>query len=560
MIGSMKEMEKKLAERGRPPLFDAAAHPWMRSPLLPLAGSLLSGVLLALCYPPHGNATLVFVALVPLLYAVQSATARRAAVLGLLSGFVFFVLSLAWLRNLTGAVEGWGMKASAWLGYAVLAAYCALYFVPFAVAAALGVRQWVGGNVRRNLRFMFATTMVWTGAEYLRGTLFTGFPWNPLGNTQYANPTIIQIAAWGGVAVVSAYIVWMNTAIFVTFRQYTHGTRAKKYRPHFELMLGILPVALAVMHGMNTLFNRPPLLQTARVALVQPNIPQTEKWDEEKDRQIRETLGRLSADAIGRAAAEAERKPDLLIWPETALPGFLRASRPDYDLVRNTVAAAQVPLLVGTMDFGLVGERTIYHNSSILIGAGGVEVAKYDKQHLVPFGEYVPFPGMLRKFTPIPVDCAPGRQATLMPLAEGASFSVLICFEDTVAPLAAKAARAGARWLVNQSNDAWFDPSAQSEQHLAHAVFRCIENRIPMVRCCNTGVSCFIDAYGNIGRELEVRTEGVAVGELHPRPVGLASTFYTRHPNLFAQLALLVGATALYILRARERKQQKTGT
>ncbi|MBT8045537.1 MAG: hypothetical protein KJN67_00090, partial [Pontiella sp.] len=232
-------------------------HPIVGSSILPVAASILSGILLALGFPGYGKATVVFVALVPLMFAVQSASVKKASWLGLLSGFVFFMMSLSWLRFLTGTVEGLGLKISALLGYAVLALYCALYFIPFAIAVALGVKQWAGDNLWKNVRLMFALTMVWVGSEYLRGVLFTGFPWNPLGVALYGSPAIIQIAEWGGVSVVTAYIVWMNAGLLITIRQYSHGTRGRKYRPHLELMLGILPLALSMAYGMNTLFNRP---------------------------------------------------------------------------------------------------------------------------------------------------------------------------------------------------------------------------------------------------------------------------------------------------------------
>jgi apolipoprotein N-acyltransferase len=548
MLGLLDKTERKQdAGHVERPVFEFK-HPFFRSPWLPVFGSILSGLLLALGFPGFGQTTLVYVALVPLMFSVQSASAKKAAGLGLLSGFVFFMLSLSWLRNLAGTVEGLGLKVSAMLGCAALALYCALYFIPFALAVSMGTKQWAGNQVWKNIRLMFSLSMVWVGCEYLRGVLFTGFPWNPLGVTQYANPAIIQVAEWGGVHLVSACIVWMNAAVFITFRQYTHGVRMKKYRPHFELMLGILPIALSIAYGLNVLFNVPELYDSVSVALVQPNIPQTEKWDEHKDRQIRETL-----EVLTHAAMRLDGT-DLVIWPETAVPDFVRTSRESYDLVTRMTASG-IPLLVGSMDVDFSESGRIYRNSSILFGQDGAEIAKYHKQHLVPFGEYVPFPKLMRKFTPIAVDFAGGEGSTLLPLHGSAPFSVLICFEDTVAPLALKATRAGARWLVNQTNDAWFDPSAQSEQHLAHAVFRCVENRIPMARCCNTGVSCIINAYGNIQRSLDVRTKGFMSGTLNPRPIGLEKTFYTRTGNPFPKVALFAGATVFFVLRSKTRAQ-----
>jgi apolipoprotein N-acyltransferase len=541
MIGSFKEMDRKRRERGfEPP--KATQHPVFQSMYLRVFGSVFTGVLLALAFPGFGKSTLVYTALVPLLFAVQSVSVKRAAWLGMLSGFVFFVISLSWLHNLTGMVEGAGLRISALLGYGVLALYCALYFIPVSIVAALGARRWVGGNLQKNVRYMVALTAVWVGSEYLRGFLFTGFPWNPLGVSQYANPTIIQIAQWGGVYLVSASIVWMNVAIFITFRQYTHGIRLSKYRPHFELMIGLLPIALSIMHGMNTLFNKTEPGRGVNVALVQPNIQQSAKWDDAKDQEIRVRLEELTEQVTRLAGL------DLVIWPETAVPDFIRSSVKSYDLVAR-LAMQGTPLLVGTMDFTASDAGIRYYNSSILFDTNGNEIGKYDKQHLVPFGEYVPLPGLMRKFTPVQVDFGHGSGSTLLPLKGEDSFSVLICFEDTVAPLAVNAVRAGARWLVNQSNDAWFDPSPQSEQHLAHAVFRCVENRVPMARCCNTGVTCFIDAYGAVRRSIDIRTAGFTASVIHPRSVGAELTFYTRYGDLFARGCLLIGAAVFYILR-----------
>ena len=235
--------------------FDQGSHPLFQSAVLPVFGSLCSGVLLALSFPGFGYSSFAYIGLVPLMFAVQSASAKKAAKLGLLAGFIFFTISLFWLHNLTGMVEGGALKASAVLGYAILALYCGLYFIPPAVTVAICIKRWGGDSWRTNLRLMFSVTMVWVGSEYVRGFLFTGFPWNPLGVSQYASPVLIQVAEWGGVSIVSACIVWMNTALFITLRQYTHGMRLKKYRAHVELMVGMLPIALSAAYGLNILFN-----------------------------------------------------------------------------------------------------------------------------------------------------------------------------------------------------------------------------------------------------------------------------------------------------------------
>ncbi len=546
----MKNEEVKTDSNQGSPLSRKSIRPTFQFPGLSILGSLLSGILLALSFPGFGNSSLAFIGLVPLMFAVQSVSCRKAALLGLLAGFVFFMLSMGWLHNLTGTVAGVALKASALLGYAVLALYCALYFIPVAITVSICVKRWGVRGIRTNVRLMFSVTMVWVAAEYLRSFLFTGFPWNALGVSQYASPVLIQIAEWGGVYIVSAGIVWMNTALFVTLLQYIHGVRARQYRPHGELMIGLLPIALSVAYGLHTFFDQPVPSESIQVALVQPNIPQTEKWDREKDQQIRNTL-----EVLTETAARIDRL-DLIIWPETALPDFVRISEPSQDLVWR-MSQLGCPLLVGSMDLEYSESTRTYYNSSILFGTNGAAVVKYDKQHLVPFGEYVPFPMLMKKFTPIAVDFARGTESTLISLQDKAPFSVLICFEDIVAPLSVKAVRNGARWLVNQTNDAWFDPGSQSEQHLAHAVFRCIENRVPMARCCNTGITCTIDAFGTVTRNLEPRASGFAVNEIHPRPDGLQKTFYTRHSDAFAKFALLASATVVFALRSKGRTQRE---
>ena len=174
----------------------------------------------------------------------------------------------------------------------------------------------------------------------------------------------------------------------------------------------------------------------------------------------------------------------------------------------------------------------------------------YYKQHLVLFGEYIPFEGknpLINALTPIGSSFTPGRTATVFKRpGDGRGFSVLICFEDSLPYLARRAARAGATWLVNQTNDSWFDPDCGSAQHLANAVFRCIETRLPMLRCANTGITCAIDAAGHITGALAPRTVGFQVAEIVPADPARAATFYVRFGDLFAQ-ACLTGSIALFI-------------
>jgi apolipoprotein N-acyltransferase len=220
----------------------------------------------------------------------------------------------------------------------------------------------------------------------------------------------------------------------------------------------------------------------------------------------------------------------------------------------NRLTRDEIPLLVGTMDFSDGPQGRELHNSSLLFDGSLEAVGTYHKQHLVPFGEYVPFPNLFRSMSPLDVDFTAGEASTLFRLPEKAPFSVLICFEDTMGALARRAVQGGARWLINQTNDAWFDPSFQSEQHLAHAIFRCVENRVPMVRSCNTGVTSIIDSFGRVNRRLEPQTSGFLVGTVHPALQEQKQTHYTRWGDRFAQAMGVAGGVALLLLGWRVRK------
>ena len=296
-------------------------------------------------------------------------------------------------------------------------------------------------------------------------------------------------------------------------------------------MLGLIPIALSIVFGLHIIFGEYVIGKPVHVGLLQPNIPQVDRRDMNTSKDIHDRLKMLSLTAL------KVRDLDLLVWPETALPGYVRLSFSCKKLVRE-VASENVPLLVGSMDVDDIdGQRHIF-NSSLLFNGNDEPITTYNKQHLVPFGEYVPFEKLLRSITPLDIDFTAGTEQTLFKLDSNPAFSVLICFEDTKANLARDAVRKGARWIINQTNDAWFDPSFQSEQHLAHSVFRCVENRIPMVRSCNTGVTAIIDSFGRVERRLAPLTSGFLIGTVYPDPHTLHKTIYTEVGDLFSKTML----------------------
>jgi apolipoprotein N-acyltransferase len=241
-----------------------------------------------------------------------------------------------------------------------------------------------------------------------------------------------------------------------------------------------------------------------------------------------------------------------VVWPETAVPDDILRSRRSYDLVSGLLTNG-VPILVGSMDTEWIGDyRPVHYNSSFLFEPDQGPLQGYDKRHLVLFGEYVPlqrFLPFMTAMTPIQASFTPGSTSTVFRLEEpDITFSALICFEDTVAHLARESVRNGARLLINQTNDAWFDVSAASRQHMAQCVFRCVENRVPAVRVGNTGVSCCIDPYGRVYDVLEKKDGGTVfpgfknTSVLVPPP-DRAPTFYTRKGDMLGGSAAMLSVT-----------------
>ncbi len=511
--------------------------------LFPIIASICTGVLLFLSFPPFEFSFCGWFALVPLIIVCAGAAPRRAAFLGWLAGTVFFISSLYWLRHVT------------WLGTIGLSFYCALYFMPLAVFVSLRRDAWRSTGRIKNIGWMLGATAVWVAGEYLRAIIITGFPWNLIGVCQYKELAFIQVAAWGGVYAVSALPIFVNAAVAVTIIQYATGLR-RVYRMHTELLCAILVVVSAWSFGLHLLLSRlTPEGRPVHAALIQPNIPEVGNWEPADPELAYERLEKLTA--LARYAPDL----DLIIWPETALPDFVRYSERSAGLVKQLVSNG-VPLLAGSMDVVWRADgKPDYYNASMLFNTRGELLGSYYKQHLVLFGEYIPFEGkipLINALTPIGSSFRSGRSATLLKRpGDDRGFCVLICFEDSLPYLARRAARAGATWLINQTNDSWFDPDCGSAQHLANAVFRCVETRLPMLRCANTGMTCSIDSYGKIEQTLKPRTAGFHIATIVPSDPASEATFYVRYGDLFAQ-ACLAGSVALFIVLFITRRKMES--
>jgi len=485
--------------------------------------SVLSGLMLTASFPNTDWNPLAWICLVPFFTAIEGRGWRETFRIGYAGGVAFYGSLFYWLTNVTVA------------GFLVLTLYLSLYFTAFGIGM-----NWVRGKGRIPA-WLFAP-FFWTALEYLRTYAFTGLPWGVLGATQYRFLPLIQIASVTGVYGVSFLVVLVNAVAYECALR--RGRRCVE-----PVASACVVVALCCAYGAVRLLMGAPEANVVRVAVIQGNVPQEEKFGEGFQREIIQRFHDLTLSVMNE-------KPDIIVWPETSVPGYYM-----YDpALRSSLAALQqetrTPLLFGSTHALATERGTDYFNSAFLLDKQGEPVARYDKIHLVLFGEIIPckrfFP-FLKKLVPFEEDFSPGKTATVFSIPQG-DFAALICFEDIFPDLAREAVRRGARFLVNITNDAWFGRSSQPYQHVAYAVFRCVENAVPMVRATNSGLSCFIGRQGRVyhilrdgsGRELCV--QGTAVEKIL---IAGTRTLYTKWGNVFSILCALI-TTALIVFRGRQ--------
>jgi apolipoprotein N-acyltransferase len=402
-----------------------------------------------------------------------------------------------------------------------LAAYLALYWGGVAWALA-----WL--QARLGPRTLWLAPALWVAAELVRTHLLGGFPWGVLGYVPSRRLLLIQIAAWGGVYAVSALVVLVNTALawaLVERRWRAAGAAG---------LLSVAAVGGAALVGRAQLASSPGG-PTLPVALVQGNIAQAVKWDA----AFRAETFRIYEE-LTRAAAPGSR---LVVWPEAAVPAYLRFEPGAMRWILELGAAVRVPLLVGAPDAEGEGRRVSYLNSAFLVEGTGIR-SRYDKIHLVPFGEYVPLKRLLFFVEAIAAeigDFTPGRQVAVLPL-EGAPFGTVICYEVIFPDLFRRFVAEGASFMTTITNDAWFGDSGGPLQHLAMVPLRAVENRIAIVRAANTGVSAFVLPSGAIQTTLPLGARGTLRGEV---PLRRGQTFYARFGDVFAYTCLAATGAAI---------------
>lgn len=516
---------------------------------LPLA--FLSGSLLAQSFPRQDIGWLAWIALTPLLIGLYGRKPLLSFVASFLCGITFYVGIGGWLFEIQGY---------RFIHHVVFGSYLSCYFGLFGVLYSLISRR-LGGAAA-----LLSAPFLWVCHEYVKSNFsFLSFPWGLLAHSQHNYLPVIQITSIVGAYGLGFLIVLVNSAIasvvLALAERFRNGWRPQdtltaKSAFSIAAVAGLV-VSACLVYGQSVLSTEIKGKEFT-VSIVQANIEQQKKWDPKFADFIMKTYDDLTIKA-------AEDKPSLIVWPESATPRAISLDRRLYAQVKKIASRAGAPILLGSSShekFKMgMGETIKFRNSVHLIYPDGREEdQRYDKIRLLPFGEYLP----TKRFIPwsiiqIPdvVDYLPGKEYTVFNI-DDLRFSATLCWENIFPDLVREFVKSGAQFIVNVVNEAWFGKSAAPYQFLSMSIFRAVENRVSIVRCANTGISCFIDPFGRVtarvedpgGEDLFVR------GTLSTTVLANDSkTFYTMHGNVVVMVSAFVSAILFCaaLLRPKQR-------
>ncbi len=495
-----------------------------------LLASSFSGIFLALVFPPWRIDLLVWLALVPLLWSIRSSrNFQQAAYCGWVSGFFFFLIDLRWIYDtltIHGHFSTYISGAISLLLTAGMAMGTAFFcgFSRFVHNA--GIPYWIIFPVN------------WIGVEFARTFLFSGFPWDLLGYSLSERSNLIQVVDITGVYGLSFLIVFVNNAILETLvNRKTSFTSVAT-----QLIFAVVMIAGCTVYGWTRISLYADQInesKTYTIGVLQGAISQDVKWNDAYRSLTFRTYDELAKESVLNGA-------NLLIWPETSIPVVIGGEDLAWMDAINISRNLNTPMLIGAPSQTDSKGQINYYNSAFLVDGSEI-LSAYDKIHLVPFGEYMPLswliplgPGMAAR----EADFTPGAVMTVMSPPTIPSFSVLICYEAIFPALSRIAINNGARFLVNITNDGWFDMTAAPAQHLSMAKFRAVENRVWLLRSANTGISAAVDPVGRIVNSIPLGQSGWMNVNM-PQPTGVGS-FYTKFGDVFALSCIIIMALTFF--------------
>ena len=461
--------------------------------------------------------------------------------IGYFSGMIHFATLVYWIIP---CLKTYGM-IPLYLSLIILflfAAYLSLFTAGFTVTLNRICRD-------TKMLFLIAPTL-WVAFEYIRAHLFTGFPWELIGYSQYRILPVIQIADVLGVYGVSWLVAMGNCIVFLIYLSLS----GQKWREHMiskkqvVVSLACFTILFSLVWGygmrrIDSITAAAAAAPTKRISVIQGNIGQQMKWDPAFQLS---TIDRY----IALSRQEAEAKPHLVVWPETAMPFYFGYNAPLTKRVFTGIQPTHADYIISSPAFVRKENRVEYRNRAFMIVASRKEISgTYDKAHLVPFGEYVP----LKKWLPFlgklvaqVGDFSAGKKGATLEWG-GHRIGMLICYELIFPYLSRENTRNGANLLVNITNDAWYGRTSAPYQHFSMAVFRAVENRRAMARSANTGISGFVDPTGKIIAASPIFEKAALTAQI---PLMNISTIYTRFGDWFSLICVVISVCViLYTIR-----------
>lgn len=509
--------------------------PWVRD----LGLACFSASLLILSFPEFDLSVLAWIALVPLLVALEGKSLKEAFLLSHLTGVIFFTGVFYWV---------WMGRGYNLIDYILLIILYLPLFVSLWGVALNRVRT------RTGLSASLIAPPLWVTLEYVRShASFLSAPWVLLGHSQYLSPPMIQIASFTGVYGLSFIIVLVNAAVAEAV---VYGRRILTDSPTASdtLRFPVASVIVAtcflgatVLYGLFIL-SRDMDGERLRVVVLQGEVPSLQKWDPAYRKNILDYYAGLTREA-------AQGNPALIVWPETAVPGDVQHDPELRDRIRDLAIGAKTYLLVGSAESAKFTDRKLgnrYYNNMVLISPDGGVAGIYHKMRLVPFGEYQPLGRVFQwpsAFASTVEDSIPGDRYTLLHIGR-VTFGATICWENAFSDLFREFVRRGALFMVNATDEGWFGKTAARDHFLAMSTFRAVENRVAIARSTSRGISAFIDPLGRITGSVNGDGQTLpVVGRLAGDMVlSKTNTFYTYHGDVFTFLQMAV--CGMLLLRA----------
>lgn len=484
----------------------------LKLPMWQLA--LLSGILVGLSYPPLHLGFLVYIGLIPLIHILLNTKPKQTIKHSFVASITANFISLYWIGMNSGA--GFLPVFASLIG-AVL--YLSLFWIALGFAVSYAENRFRNG--------LIVLPFAWIVMEYIRSIGSLGFPWISLALTQTEYLPLIQIADVTGTYGVSFWIVLLNVGIYLVLLSSNKKLYSAITFVIFILMLGYGLLRINTYHYSGD--------KNIKIAVTQPNINPDAKWEPDSREENFELMHGLLDSALAK-------NPDMVLWPESAVPAYLRLSRYRRQPIVEKLSEAGIPLLSGTVDRIYDEDRNkLYFNSSIFIDTSG-NTKMYSKINLVPFAEYIPLSGLfpsLKKLNFGQANFTHGKEHTIFEV-DSIKFSNVICYESSIPQLLRKFVKNGAQFLTIESNDGWLGKSSGPYQHFELAKLRAVENRVPIVRCANTGISGVINPLGKVEQKIQLDKKEIIMAEIIPSQ---RLSFYTRFGEIFAILCILITLT-----------------